>query len=147
MRRIMAFYRRPKTTEDADQLDGYLEALFEAVKHIPGSEFEPVAKEIAKETSPLKKPMPAQFLSLHARLFRDRHVRAHVTEAMTPEEQVATVKTWQSGLISKRTAYHQLEAGEKTRPGIDFEAEEKEINTETPADIPDPSQNVDDLSS
>jgi hypothetical protein len=61
-------------------------------------------------------------------------------EELTAEEMTQLVAAWQAGAISKKTLYWNLQWGEWARPNVEFEEEEKEIESETPDDPPlDPS--------
>lgn len=62
--------------------------------------------------------------------------------SMTFAELEALVRTWQAGAISYETMYYNMERGEVTRPGIDWQKEKAQIEAETPAAIP---QNEPDL--
>lgn len=52
--------------------------------------------------------------------------------SMTPSEAESFVRMWQSAAISYSTLYHNLEAGELTRPGVDADTERGEIAIENP---------------
>lgn len=55
-----------------------------------------------------------------------------VMDQLTAADIQALVTTWQAGAISKKTVYHNLEWGEWTRPGVNFEQEELDIEEEAP---------------
>lgn len=63
-----------------------------------------------------------------------------VLSSLSPEEVRVLVSTWQAGAISKKTLYSNLEWGEYTRPGVSFEEEETEIESEGALDEPEPIQ-------
>ena len=52
------------------------------------------------------------------------------------------VKNWQAGAMSYETMYYNMERGGMTRPGIEFDEEQAQIEIEKPAVIP---QNIDPL--
>lgn len=58
---------------------------------------------------------------------------------MTFAELTELVKNWQAGAICYETLYYNMEKGEVTRPGIDWEKEKAQIDIETPEPLP---QNV-----
>jgi hypothetical protein len=51
---------------------------------------------------------------------------------MTPQELTALVGSWQSGAISKRTLFMNLQEGEVISTDVNFEDEEEEISNATP---------------
>lgn len=51
---------------------------------------------------------------------------------LTSAEIAELVKSWQSGAISYETLYYNLQQGEITRPGVDAEDEQAQIENETP---------------
>jgi hypothetical protein len=46
---------------------------------------------------------------------------------LSPQEVTALMALWQSNAISKQTLYSNLQKGELTRPGVDYETEEAQI--------------------
>ena len=52
------------------------------------------------------------------------------------------VKNWQAGAMSYETMYYNMERGGMTRPGIEFDEEQSQIEIEKPAIVP---QNIDPL--
>lgn len=63
-----------------------------------------------------------------------------VDTSMTFAELEALVRTWQSGAISYETMYYNMERGEVTRPGIDWETEKAQVETDSPVLVPDPER-------
>jgi hypothetical protein len=59
-----------------------------------------------------------------------------VMEDLTSEDIRVLVETWQKGGISKRTLHYNLQWGEWTRPGVTFEQEEADINSEGAPPVP-----------
>ena len=55
---------------------------------------------------------------------------------MTFDELTKLVTVWQSGAISYETMYYNMERGEVTRPGIDWEKEKAQIEIEAPEPLP-----------
>ena len=52
---------------------------------------------------------------------------------MQPAELAELVKTWQAGGMSDETLYWNMQRGELTRPGVDFEEEKELIDAQAPA--------------
>jgi hypothetical protein len=75
MQKILAFYSKPKDREDADHLGDYLAALYESVKWMNPSDLEEVTKKLVQEVSPVKKPMPGQFIAVYHKLRESRGER------------------------------------------------------------------------
>jgi hypothetical protein len=63
-----------------------------------------------------------------------------VDTTMTFDELAKLVSSWQSGALSYSTLYFNMKRGGLTRPGIDAENEQAEIEIEKPVTIP---QNID----
>lgn len=59
---------------------------------------------------------------------------------MSFTELESLVRTWQAGAISYETLYYNMERGEVSRPGIDWETEREQIDTEAPGLLPDPDR-------
>ena len=91
MERVLAFYASPRSAEEAADFKRYMSALFEVVGTWNGFEFDQVTRQIVNEISPLKKPMPAQFISIRSRI-RDERQRSHAAD--TTEESVEHKRAW-----------------------------------------------------
>jgi hypothetical protein len=57
-------------------------------------------------------------------------------EQLTSEDITALTALWQAGGISKKTLYYNLQWGEWTRPDVDFEQEQEDIEDEEEDDEP-----------
>jgi hypothetical protein len=64
-----------------------------------------------------------------------------IMDSLTPEDINALVSAWQAGAISQKTVYYNLQWGEWTRPGVEFDEEQDDIEEETPE--PDPTLDLD----
>jgi hypothetical protein len=55
-----------------------------------------------------------------------------VMDQLTAQDIQALVSAWQAGAISHKTVYYNLQWGEWTRPEVEFEEEQKDIEEEVP---------------
>ena len=72
--------------------------------------------------------------------------KVFVEARMQPAELAELVKTWQAGGMSDETLYWNMQRGELTRPGVDFEEEKELMDAQAPARLPltdDPSLDPD----
>ena len=56
--------------------------------------------------------------------------------AMTFDDATKLMGLWQSSAITYETFYYNLQKGELTRPGVDWQKERAQIEVETPAPLP-----------
>jgi hypothetical protein len=68
MARILSFTQAPKTKDDTDNLNRYLNALYEAIGNMDAFLFEKVTIELAKNMGRGQRPMPGQFWAVYSRL-------------------------------------------------------------------------------
>ena len=65
MKRITAFYAPPKTEADAQQLEKYLDSLYESCAFINADTFDHITKKVILSMDPRKKPMPKKFHEIY----------------------------------------------------------------------------------
>lgn len=66
--------------------------------------------------------------------FNDKHIvtiNPELLEQLTTEDISKLVAAWQAGAISYKTLYYNLQWGEWTRPDVDADAEQEDIEDET----------------
>ena len=68
MKPILSLYRLPKSQAEREHDSEYLSTIFSAVSWIESHQFDEVCNRITQNASPVKKPMPAQFLAVFREL-------------------------------------------------------------------------------
>ena len=74
---ILSLYRLPKTDADRIHEDEYLNTIFEAVGWMDSAQFDEVCKKLIQTASPVKKPMPKDFIGA----FKDLSSKHNWTKA------------------------------------------------------------------
>ena len=74
---ILSLYRLPKTDADRIHEDEYLNTIFEAVGWMDSAQFDEVCKKLIQTASPVKKPMPKDFIGA----FKDLSSKKNWTKA------------------------------------------------------------------
>lgn len=82
MERVLVFYQRPRTPDQVQDFQGYMNVLFDDLRSIAGDLFEETTKELVRALPRGQKPQPPQFWAIYHKV---SEARALATKQVAPQ--------------------------------------------------------------
>lgn len=83
MERVLVFYQRPRTPDQVQDFQGYMNVLFDDLRSITGELFEETTKELVRCLPRGQKPQPPQFWAIYHKI---AEAKALSTEQGPPKD-------------------------------------------------------------